>query len=261
MLSLVALMIPALGLPLALVLLEGRTGLPSLFRPGAWPFELWVIACCGIAATISGLLDHHYHKVGGRPVSRKERRSEWCALGVGAGVFALMARASISSHPESYLLPVLVLALGASVLICYDEFHFHRSCTRYETMLHRVLVFGNGAAWLSWCHWCFVRERGALVTILEQTSRSLLAQAEALHDPYSTRGPCVEDRGLHGRIAVHGGRVDRTRAPPTSSCRHRWSDFGFAKYGFATVAALVASAAGLSIAPWWIACVVFVFAF
>jgi hypothetical protein len=157
MLSLFALMIPALGLPLALLLLEGHPGLPSLFQPDAWPWELWMIACCGVAATTGGLLDHHYHKVGGRPVSRKERRSEWSALGVGAVVFALMVGASISPRPERYLVPVLVLALCATALICYDEFHFHRSCTRYETALHRILVFGNGAAWLSWCHWCFVR--------------------------------------------------------------------------------------------------------
>jgi hypothetical protein len=45
-------------------------------------------------------------------------------------------------------------------MICYDEFVFHRKrCGRYETMLHRLLVFGNGIAWLAWMHWCFVRER------------------------------------------------------------------------------------------------------
>ena len=44
-------------------------------------------------------------------------------------------------------------------MICYDEFVFHRrACGLYETILHRVLVLGNGTALLVWMHWCFVRE-------------------------------------------------------------------------------------------------------
>lgn len=157
MLSLVALMIPAFGLPAVLWWNAGEHGLPQLFHPAAWPWELWILACCGIIATVSGLLDHRYHKLGGRLISRHERRSEWFALSVGAAVFTLMTWASVSSQPRLFLLPVLVLALVATALICYDEFLFHRRCTRYETVLHRLLVFGNGAAWLAWCHWCFVR--------------------------------------------------------------------------------------------------------
>ena len=57
------------------------------------------------------------------------------------------------------LLPIIVVALFTATLICYDEFVFHRKrCGVYETLLHRLLVFGNGVAWLAWMHWCFVRE-------------------------------------------------------------------------------------------------------
>ena len=46
------------------------------------------------------------------------------------------------------------------VLICYDEFLFHRRCGRFETLMHRLLTFGNGLAFLAWVHWCFVRGVG-----------------------------------------------------------------------------------------------------
>jgi hypothetical protein len=44
------------------------------------------------------------------------------------------------------------------VMICYDEFVFHRRCRRFETFTHRLLTCGNGLAFLAWSHWCFVRE-------------------------------------------------------------------------------------------------------
>ena len=157
MFSLIVLLIPALGLPIGLLCCAGRPGLPPLLRPVDWPWELWVLATCGTLATLSGWLDRRYHRAGGRPISPKERVSERWALTIGAMVFVLMAYASVSSRPGVYLLPVIALAIAATALICYDEFFFHRSCTSYETTLHRVLVFGNGSAWLAWCHWCFVR--------------------------------------------------------------------------------------------------------
>jgi hypothetical protein len=69
-----------------------------------------------------------------------------------------MLLASCSTTPTNYLLPVLVCAIYTIVLICYDEFLFHwKRCRTLETILHRLLVFGNGLAWLAWMHWCFVR--------------------------------------------------------------------------------------------------------
>lgn len=84
------------------------------------------------------------------------------ALGTGGVPAAvLMCAASIDADPRPYLLPVLVVVLYTTALICYDEFMFHRKwCGRLETVLHRLLVFGNGSAWLAWMHWCFVRGGG-----------------------------------------------------------------------------------------------------
>jgi hypothetical protein len=63
----------------------------------------------------------------------------------------------LSDRPLQFLLPAIVVVLFIATLICYDEFIFHRRrCRPLETVLHRVLVFGNGAAWLAWAHWCFV---------------------------------------------------------------------------------------------------------
>ena len=73
-------------------------------------------------------------------------------------MFVLMSLASVSRQPLAYLLPVIVVLLFTVTLICYDEFIFHRRrCRRLETLLHRALVFGNGAAWFAWAHWCFVK--------------------------------------------------------------------------------------------------------
>ena len=93
-------------------------------------------------------------------MGRPEHQSELAALaGGGVPLFGLMTAASIVPRPQVLLLPVLVVVLFTTVMICYDEFVFHRKrCGAYETLLHRLLVFGNGIAWLAWMHWCFVRE-------------------------------------------------------------------------------------------------------
>jgi hypothetical protein len=94
-------------------------------------------------------------------VGRKERNCELLALaGGGVPMFVLMSAASLGQQPARFLVPVIVVLLFTVTLICYDEFIFHRRrCRRMETVLHRLLVFGNGAAWLAWAHWCFVAER------------------------------------------------------------------------------------------------------
>ena len=58
-----------------------------------------------------------------------------------------------------FIIPIIGVALWTTALICYDEFVFHRQrCSTHETWLHRMTVFGNGAAWLAWVHYCFVAE-------------------------------------------------------------------------------------------------------
>ncbi len=156
--SLVALFVPAAGFGLALAAAQNRPGLEWI-GDGPWPWQLWTLAVCGSAATVAGLLDWWYHRAIAKcAISAKERRCELLALGAGGvPLFGLMLGASVSARPLQWLLPVLVLVLFTTALICYDEFIFHRKrCQGFETALHRVLVFGNGTAWLAWAHWCFV---------------------------------------------------------------------------------------------------------
>ena len=84
--------------------------------------------------------------------------SRW-GLGLSAAVaaFGLMAVATWT-HSLSLLLPVVAQTVFIAVLVVYDEvrFHTHR-CGTYETLLHRVLVFGQAGALLAWMHLCFVR--------------------------------------------------------------------------------------------------------
>jgi hypothetical protein len=125
-----------------------------------WPWELWAIAACGIVATVGGMLDWGYHRwVAKCKIGRRERNCELLALLMGGGpLFACMTAASLAADPRPWLLPALVALLVTVTLICYDEFVFHlRRCGRLETVCHRLLVFGNGAAWFAWAHWCFVR--------------------------------------------------------------------------------------------------------
>ncbi len=159
--SLLALLVPATAFPtgLAWISSHGRFGWVAF--PGLWPWELWVIAISGGVALIGGLGDWIYHRwVSHCVVGRAERNCELLALaGGGVPMFGLMAAASVSEHPHQWLLPVLVVLIYTTALICYDEFVYHRRrCRRIETLLHRFLVFGNGIALLAWTHWCFVRD-------------------------------------------------------------------------------------------------------
>jgi len=156
--SLIALLVPAIGMAVALWLAHSRLGFEWLFA-GDWPWQLWVLAVCGTAATLAGIGDWLYHRLMAKcAISRKERQCELLALaGGGVPVFLMMLAASVSDRPLQWLLPVMVAVIFTTALICYDEFIFHRKrCQKLETRLHRVLVFGNGVAWLAWAHWCFV---------------------------------------------------------------------------------------------------------
>jgi len=157
--SLIALLIPGSCFLLGLFLLREHARFRWLTEISTFPWELWVIAVGGIIATCGGILDWRFHRREGVKIGPHERHCEFIALAVGGvPLFILMAFASLSSRPYLFLIPIVIVALYTAVLICYDEFVFHRNrCGSGETLLHRMLVFGNGTAWLAWMHWCFVR--------------------------------------------------------------------------------------------------------
>jgi hypothetical protein len=158
-LTLVGLFVPGFLFAAGLYLVSGHPRFDWLHSLYEYPWELWVIACCGTVATMAGLADWAYHRSGKTAIGAKEHHSEMVALlAGGVPLFVLMAIASVISQPSILLIPVVVVVLFTVVMICYDEFVFHRKrCELYETMLHRLLVFGHGAAWLAWMNWCFVR--------------------------------------------------------------------------------------------------------
>ncbi len=159
-LALLALVLPGLLFGLGLLLVRDHPRFAWLASVGLYPWEFWVLLTSGAVATVAGWLDWRYHRSGKTAVGGAEHRSELVALaGGGLPLFVLMAAASVVPRPQPLLIPVIVVVLFTAVMICYDEFVFHRKrCGRYETLLHRLLVFGNGLAWLAWVHWCFVRE-------------------------------------------------------------------------------------------------------
>ncbi len=159
--ALVALLAPATGFPLALVAIRGRPGFEWVGQPSRYPWELWAIAACGTAATVGGVVDWAIHRSGTTSVGRGEHRAHLAALaGGGLPLFGLMAVASVVERPGQWLVPILVVAMVTVVLICHDEYRYHRRCGWTETLTHRLLTIGNGLAWLAWVHWCFVARGG-----------------------------------------------------------------------------------------------------
>ena len=155
--TLIAVLLPALAMPIALLLAGGRDGLPRLLVLTSWPVELWILALGGLLATVAGVLDWRFHRNGGRRIPRAEHRAEFLALALGAPLFGLLCTASLRADPTPLLVPITAIALVMAGLITFDETRFHRACGRYETLLHRTLVGGNGVAFLAWLHWCFAR--------------------------------------------------------------------------------------------------------
>jgi hypothetical protein len=155
-LSLSLLGFPGLGFAFALWQLRDHSRFDWLENPSAYPWQLWAIAFFGVIATIGGAGDWLFHKIY-VTVGPKEHHSHIFALGAGGIVFVLMAIASVLPQPAQLLIPIIITLLFTVTLICYDEFAFHiYRCTRFEDALHRMLVFGNGAAFLCWMHWLFV---------------------------------------------------------------------------------------------------------
>lgn len=159
--AVLAMLVPAVLFPVGLLLLRGDPRFGWLDRPAEYPWELWAVALCGTVAALAGLADWLVHRSGVTVVGRAEHRAHVAALAAGGiPLFALMAAASLSPRPLPFLLPVLVVFTVTVVLVCYDEFRFHRRCGRFEVLTHRALTFGNGLAFLAWVHWCFVRGGG-----------------------------------------------------------------------------------------------------
>lgn len=155
--SLGLLFAPGVLFILALYLLKDANPRFAWFNdPAHYPWQFWAIGLFGTVATLGGAGDWLFHKVY-VTVGPNEHHSHILALGAGGVVFLLMAAASVLAYPVDLLIPVNVALIVTVVLICYDEFAFHvRRCKPFETLLHRMLTLGNGAAFLCWMHWLFV---------------------------------------------------------------------------------------------------------
>jgi hypothetical protein len=124
------------------------------------PWQFFVIAIFGIIATAGGVLDWQFHRNPlNMKIPKKEREAEAKALGLGGlPMFILMWFAMLSSTPAYFLIPILLVLIYTVVAICYDEFVFHiKRCGKLETIYHRMLVFGNGIAWLVWFHFIYYK--------------------------------------------------------------------------------------------------------
>ena len=160
MFALLAVLAPALAMPLLLWLAPPAWPLPRLGSLASWPAAFWLMGIAGCIATGAGVLDWHFHRGGGRRIARAEHSAELLALSLGAPLFALLTLASGPLPLSSVLVPIVAVALLMAALIVFDEVRFHRACGRYETLLHRLLVGGNAIAFLAWLGWCAQRGAG-----------------------------------------------------------------------------------------------------
>ena len=156
--SLVLLLVPPALFGLLLLLFRGNA---RLQLSGTFPYLPWqflVVGAAGTVATLGGILDWRYHR---NPLNlkipKKERDAEAAALGLGGvPMFALMSLATLQRQPTVWLIPIVVVLIYTVVAISYDEFVFHvKRCGPVENVYHRMLVFGNGAAWLAWFHFIY----------------------------------------------------------------------------------------------------------
>ncbi|MEY4874979.1 MAG: hypothetical protein RL708_128 [Bacteroidota bacterium] len=125
------------------------------FSTYSFPWQIYILTIAGLIATIGGVLDWRYHRIVLKmKLPEKERKAEAMALGLGGiPMFVLMYFATISNYTKQLLIPIIIVLIYTVVAICYDEFTFHvKRCKPIETLYHRMLVLGNGIAWLAWFH-------------------------------------------------------------------------------------------------------------
>lgn len=157
-LSLVLLFMPAILFAGLLIVYRNNDKLK--LRP-SFPYLSWqfvAVALFGVIATVGGALDWRFHRRNlGMKLPKKERAAEAAALGLGGlPMFLLMWFAMLSEHPAAFLVPILIVLIYTVAAISYDEFVFHmKRCGRLEHTYHRMLIFGNALAWLSWFHFIY----------------------------------------------------------------------------------------------------------
>lgn len=157
--SLILLFVPPLLFTFVLLVFNQA---PELGIQNSFPYLPWQFIAMGIfgsIATLGGVLDWKYHR---NPlnlkISKKERNAEAGALGLGGvTMIILMSLATFSEQPKWFLIPIILVLIYTTVAICYDEFVFHiKRCEKIETLYHRMLVLGNGLAWLCWFHFIYL---------------------------------------------------------------------------------------------------------
>lgn len=159
-LSLILLFIPAVLFGLLLFIFKDNSKLQIGGKFPYLPWQFFTITFFGVIATVGGVLDWRFHRNPlNMKIPKKERDAEAAALGLGGlPMFILMWFAMISSNPTNYLIPILIVLIYTVVAISYDEFVFHiKRCGKLEKNYHRMLVLGNGLAWLSWFHFIYCR--------------------------------------------------------------------------------------------------------
>jgi hypothetical protein len=159
-LSLILLFIPAILFGLLLFIFRNHPKLEISSNFSFIPWQFGLITLFGVVATVGGVLDWKYHRDPlNMKISKKERNTEAIALGIGGlPMFILMWLAMMGQNPTFFLIPIIIVLIYTIVAICYDEFVFHRKrCGKLETLYHRMLVFGNGFAWLFWFHFIFYK--------------------------------------------------------------------------------------------------------
>lgn len=157
-LSLVLLFVPAILFALLLYIFRNSDKLDIGHQALYLPWQFILITVFGIIASVGGVLDWRFHRNPlNMKIPKKERDAEALALGVGGlPMFILMWLAMMSSRPSNFLIPILIVLIYTVVGISYDEFVFHiKRCGKTENTYHRMLVFGNGIAWLSWFHFIY----------------------------------------------------------------------------------------------------------
>lgn len=159
-LSLILLFTPAVLFGLLIFVFKDNSKLQITDKFPFLPWQFLLILLFGVIATIGGVLDWMFHRNPlNMKIPKKERDAEAAALGLGGiPMFILMWLAMISSNPTNYLIPILIVLIYTTVAISYDEFVFHiKRCGKIEIIYHRMLVLGNGIAWISWFHFIYCR--------------------------------------------------------------------------------------------------------